>query len=149
MRAAPRPPCEPKLPPPRRRSATRDARAAGACFIGRLHIYVGSHLTNAFRTPESDPPPISPQYMFVMWFSGLRGGVAFALASKLFSDHAFPAKCGGLPAGAECPYGGDDTQAILQATLLIAVFTIFVFGGAITKVPILAAHVAPSLPTWR
>ena len=50
-----------------------------ACFVGRLHIYIGSWLTNCFRTKDGTTlPPISNVYMFIMWFSGLRGGVAFA-----------------------------------------------------------------------
>ncbi len=48
----------------------------------------------------------------MLWFSGLRGGIAFALALETFKDieetHA---------------------QAILNATLLIIVFTVVVNGG--------------------
>ena len=100
-----------------------------ACFVGRLHIYVGSSLTNRFRTAQSIPPPISPEYSFVMWFSGLRGGVAFALASLSYLRDDFGQRCGGLPEGADCPYEMTDSIATLQCTMLIAVFTIFVFGG--------------------
>ena len=67
-----------------------------ACFVGRLHIYLGSWLTNRWRAPGSDPPPISPEYKFVMWFSGLRGGVAFALASVSFGNQDFGEHCGGV-----------------------------------------------------
>ena len=112
-----------------------------ACFVGRLHIYVGSWLTNCFRGPDSYPKPISGVYMFIMWFSGLRGGVAFALASVSFADLDFPQKCGGLTEAqkvglAMCGEGSEmnDSLAILQTTLMIATFTIFVFGGAITEV---------------
>ena len=118
-----------------------------ACFVGRLHIYVGSWITNCIRKPGDFPPPISSEYMFIMWFSGLRGGVAFALASVSFANNDFPAHCGGLDeagklASLECgPVGTIDTSmtdslAILQTTLIIAAFTIFVFGGAITEVAI-------------
>ena len=34
-------------------------------------------------------PPISPRYQFLMWFSGLRGGVAFAIASVGFAQRDF------------------------------------------------------------
>ena len=34
-----------------------------------------------------------------MWWSGLRGGVAFALASVSFSHDDFPAACGGIRPG--------------------------------------------------
>lgn len=119
--------------------------ATMACFVGRLHIYVGSWLTNCFRGPTSQLPPISPAYQFVMWFSGLRGGVAFALASVSYTARDFPAVCGGItgPDAEElkslnphCGSGHYDSLAILQTTMLIAVFTIFVFGGSITTVAI-------------
>jgi len=94
------------------------AVALGACFIGRLHIPIGSALTNCCRGPESHPPRISGTYQFIMWWSGLRGGVAFALATMVYGENYFP----------------DDGLAILQTTMIIAVFTIFVFGGSITSV---------------
>lgn len=53
-----------------------------------------------------------------MWWSGLRGGVAFAIAATSYAQNDFPEN--------------GDSLAILQATLTIATFTIFVFGGSIT-----------------
>jgi len=99
-----------------------------ACFVGRLHIYVGVFLTNLFRSETTEMKPISGPYAFIMWFSGLRGGVAFALASVSFGP---PADFTQTKEG----YGTmDDSTAILQVTMLIATFTIFVFGGSITSV---------------
>jgi len=77
--------------------------------------------------------------MFIMWFSGLRGGVAFALASVSYAANDFPTTCGGLTPeqrlGSKfCGSGMTDSLAVLQTTLVIAAFTIFVFGGAITDV---------------
>jgi hypothetical protein len=62
--------------------------ALGACLVGRLHVYVGSWGTNrCFRKGEhASKPPISGGSMFVMWFSGLRGGVAFALAAVSYGN---------------------------------------------------------------
>ena len=57
------------------------AVAIFACLIGRLHIFLASHLTNRTREANSDPPPISFGYQTIMWLSGLRGGVAFAIAA--------------------------------------------------------------------
>ena len=72
-----------------------------------------------------------------MWWSGLRGGVAFAIAANVYSSRAFPQPCGGLPVeerGSAACEGHTDGEAILQITMLIAVFTIIVFGGSITMV---------------
>jgi len=137
-----------------------------ACLLGRLHIYAGSLVTNCFRITrysafppvlleEAPPPPISAAYMFVMWFSGLRGGVAFALASNIYSARSFNERCGGYPVEGVCEGGEQvtDDVAILQSTMLIAVFTIFVLGGAITKVAVKADVLkkeeieAPSTPS--
>jgi len=120
-----------------------------ACFVGRLHIYIGSWLFNCFRsTPapgevQQGMPKISAAYTFIMWFSGLRGGVAFAIASVSFAHNDFPANCGGLAEDATalreqmgCDGTTSDSLAIMQITLLIALFTIFVFGGAITEVAV-------------
>ena len=41
------------------------------------------------KTDGSTLPPISPRYQFLMWFSGLRGGVAFAIASVGFAKRDF------------------------------------------------------------
>jgi len=111
-----------------------------ACFVGRLHIPIGSALTNCFRGPGASLPPISAAYQFIMWWSGLRGGVAFALAAKIYSDNNFPAKCGGGMELAGCDPNNamNDSEAILQTTMLIAALTIFVFGGSITALAIKA-----------
>lgn len=107
-----------------------------ACFVGRAHIYIGSWLFNASRNGPDSMPKISKAYMFVMWFSGLRGGVAFALASVSYAKLDFPAQCGGKSTPDEGCEGMTDSLAMMQITLIIALFTIFVFGGAITDVAI-------------
>jgi len=109
-----------------------------ACFVGRIHIFVGSAIFNRGRNPLVVPKPISAIYQFVMWFSGLRGGVAFALAAVSYDNEDFSQHCGGLAPevaearGVNCAL--DDSSAMLQTTILIAAFTIFVFGGTITDV---------------
>merc|ERR1719291_737131 len=129
--------------------------AIGACFVGRLHIYVFSFIVNCFRGAESSPPPISGTYMHIMWFSGLRGGVAFALAAVSYAHGMkghFPSQC--LKSSTGEPYtthtGCDglpeyfsDSLAILQTTMIIAVFTIVVFGGSITSVCRAAGVIKP------
>ena len=130
-----------------------------ACFLGRLHIFLGSWLVNRSRTPSSVPPPISGESMLIMWLSGLRGGVAFAIAVVLYKDHAFPDHCGGRAFGRaavkDCRGESvtNDATAILQMTMLIAVFTTFCLGGLM---PTLARHCdilvgegSPSQPSSR
>ena len=41
-----------------------------ACFVGRLHIYLGAFITNCFRSDTTEMRPISGPYAFIMWFSG-------------------------------------------------------------------------------
>ena len=114
------------------------------CFLGRLHIFVGSYLTNRHRGPLSDPPPISSRYQIIMWLSGLRGGVAFAIAAVSYKQHHFPQRCGGKKweyghseaARSDCEHEMvvDDGMAVLQMTMLVAVFTTFVLGGLMPTV---------------
>ena len=86
-----------------------------------------------------------------MWFSGLRGGVAFAIASKSFHHKDFPDQCGGfrgeVPPNwvATCSDGTvDDGTAILQMSMFIVIFTIFAFGGGMTSIAqrfsVIASH---------
>jgi len=129
-----------------------------ACFIGRVHVFFFLPVTNAVRRrvarrqaeAEADSGAsdaahrahsimehmrlalLTPAHAFVLWFSGLRGGVAFAIAAAAYGDKSFPAAC---EATNSCT--GDELSpglAILQATLLIAVFTIVAFGGPIKDV---------------
>eukprot|EP00312_Isochrysidales_sp_CCMP1244_P019124 CAMPEP_0202786196 /NCGR_PEP_ID=MMETSP1388-20130828/69721_1 /ASSEMBLY_ACC=CAM_ASM_000864 /TAXON_ID=37098 /ORGANISM="Isochrysis sp, Strain CCMP1244" /LENGTH=695 /DNA_ID=CAMNT_0049455747 /DNA_START=15 /DNA_END=2102 /DNA_ORIENTATION=- len=132
-----------------------------ACFVGRLHAFLLLPLTNALRmrsarrtarelvaAAESDAQHRATSYLeaaqrsllstahaFVVWFSGLRGGVAFAIAAAAYGDHAF-SQCGdeGEPRPCDPAVEISPDLAILQATLLIAVFTIVFFGGAIKDV---------------
>ena len=76
------------------------------CLIGRaLNIYPLSYLVNYFREHK-----ISKKMMFIMWFSGLRGAIAYALALHLeFED--------------------EKRRVIVTTTLIIVLFTIVVLGG--------------------
>jgi len=95
-----------------------------ACLIARLfNIVPCSFLTNLFRSgPPKTMPKLSGAFQFMLWFSGLRGGVAFAIAVVNFADNEFPEN--------------ENSLQILQTTLFVALFTIFIFGGAITKLSI-------------
>ena len=80
------------------------------CLIGRaLNILPLSLIVNQFRTKK-----ISMKVQFVLWFSGLRGIIAFALALNV---------------------PGGDHDVIAAATLIIVMLTIIIFGGG--TVPVL------------
>lgn len=50
-----------------------------AVLVGRLaNVGIGTWLVNRFRTGGDK---VTQKEQFVLWFSGLRGGVAFALAT--------------------------------------------------------------------
>ena len=135
-----------------------------ACALGRLHVPIGVWLTNAYRGGGADAPlpnaelrddaplaHLSSGVSMVIWWSGLRGGVAFALASAIFAHRDFDQHCGGLARDAvgashyhgwsrHCSEGPrtkhsmTDGLAILQVTLLIATCSIFFLGGTIKRV---------------
>eukprot|EP00967_Tisochrysis_lutea_P129744 scaffold223477_cov27-Tisochrysis_lutea.AAC.2 len=142
-----------------------------ACFVGRLHVFFFLPLTNAVRrriarqhaevegkSGTSDAAHraqrimqamrdaiLTPAHAFVLWFSGLRGGVAFAIAAAAYGDSSFPAPCEATHTctGEELSPG----LAILQATLLIAVFTIVAFGGPIKDVAVCCDVIASRAPS--
>lgn len=79
------------------------------CLLGRaLNIYPLSYLVNYFREAEHK---ISPRMMFIMWFSGLRGTIAYALALHLDFEE-------------------EKRRAIITTTLFIVLFTIIILGGS-------------------
>ena len=72
--------------------------------------------------PSSGSRPLSNGVALVLWWSGLRGGVAFALASSSYSYGQFDQHCGGLAhtRHLSCPEGKamTDGLAILQVPSL-------------------------------
>ena len=77
----------------------------GLCLVGRAaNIFPLSVLVNLWRTRHV----VDFRIQFVMWFSGLRGAIAFALAIGLTTPHA---------------------SAIQTCTLCVVLFTVIVFGG--------------------
>jgi sodium/hydrogen exchanger 8 len=91
------------------------AIALGACLLAR---FANIGLVSLALRAVGQRVPL--RFQMAMWWSGLRGGVAFAIASMLFSEHSLSDAEGEL--------------AILQATMAIAVTTIFVFGGTIVPI---------------
>ncbi|XP_044003933.1 sodium/hydrogen exchanger 8 [Aphidius gifuensis] len=77
------------------------------CLIGRAaNIFPLAILVNRFREHQ-----ITKKMMFIMWFSGLRGAISYALSLHLnFSD--------------------ETRHVIITTTLIIVLFTTLVFGGS-------------------
>ncbi|KAK3923941.1 Sodium/hydrogen exchanger 8 [Frankliniella fusca] len=77
------------------------------CLIGRAaNIFPLAILVNRFREHQ-----ITHRMMFIMWFSGLRGAISYALSLHLeFSD--------------------ETRHVIITTTLIIVLFTTLVLGGS-------------------
>ncbi|CAG0882540.1 unnamed protein product [Darwinula stevensoni] len=76
-------------------------------LLGRAaNIFPLSYLVNHFREHK-----ITGKMMFTMWFSGLRGAIAFALALHL-------------------ELRNEVRHVLMTTTLIIVLFTILVFGGS-------------------
>ncbi|XP_067928319.1 sodium/hydrogen exchanger 8-like [Watersipora subatra] len=76
------------------------------CLVGRaLNIYPLAFVANKFRSHK-----ITPKQQFIMWFSGLRGAIAFALSLHL-------------------DIGKDKRQVLVTSTLIIVLFTLLFLGG--------------------
>ena len=77
------------------------------CLVGRAaNIFPLSILLNYFREHK-----ITKKMQFVMWFSGLRGAIAFALSLSLDIDNEI-------------------RHVIVTSTLILVLFTTMVLGGA-------------------
>jgi solute carrier family 9 (sodium/hydrogen exchanger), member 8 len=79
-------------------------------FSRFANIYPLAHLVNQWREHK-----ISNKNQLIIWFSGLRGAVAFALSLNFPSSN-----------------GSDETRrAVISTTLAIVLFTVIVLGGGI------------------
>lgn len=78
------------------------------CLIGRAaNIFPLSWMVNKFRATR-----ITPKMSFIMWFSGLRGAISYALSLHL-------------------EYSKEETRrVVITTTLIIVLFTTIVFGGS-------------------
>ncbi len=88
------------------------------CLAARaFNVYPVCFVCNLWRKQSNK---ISHRIQFVLWMSGLRGAIAFALAFDARNDSFFAA--------------GDDGKAIFSATVFIVFFTIFVIGSPTAKI---------------
>lgn len=77
------------------------------CLVGRAcNIFPLSILLNYFREHK-----ITKKMQFIMWFSGLRGAIAFALSLNL-------------------PFDNETRHIIVTSTLILVLFTTLVLGGS-------------------
>lgn len=77
------------------------------CLISRAcNIFPLSIMLNYFREHK-----ITKKMQFIMWFSGLRGAIAFALSLNL-------------------PITNEDRHVIVTTTLILVLFTTLVLGGS-------------------
>ncbi len=77
------------------------------CLLGRaFNIFPLAFLLNYFREHK-----ITKKMQFIMWFSGLRGAIAFALSLNL-------------------PVAGEVRHIIVTSTLILVLFTTLVLGGS-------------------
>jgi len=87
-----------------------------ACIVGRgISVWLLTWLANGYLRKHA----ITSQECFMLWFSGLRGPVSFALAFRI-SRKAMP--------------DDDDRNTIITTTLLIIWVTSFLLGGMSTDV---------------
>eukprot|EP00667_Euglena_gracilis_P005952 EG_transcript_5994 len=112
--------------------------AIGLCAISRLWVFPITGLVNLTRSGV-DSVPVSHQAM--LWFSGLRGAVSFALAMK-------------IPKYDELlGHGSQHVPQLLAATTAVVMFTVFVHGGLTVhvlkwlRIPTGVAQEPPLLPT--
>ncbi|VIO96736.1 Uncharacterized protein BM_BM6313 [Brugia malayi] len=83
------------------------------CFVGRaFNVFPLAYLANKCRHPQ-----ISIKNQFIMWYSGMRGAVAFALALHISIENQ------------------ETKRVLLTTTLFIVLFTIIFLGG--TTLPVL------------
>ncbi|KAJ5075999.1 sodium/hydrogen exchanger 8 [Anaeramoeba ignava] len=76
-----------------------------ACLFSRaLNIYPISAIVNLWRKYNK----IFQSHQFMIWFSGLRGAVAFALSIRLKTEHS---------------------KSLMTTTLMVVVFTVIFLGG--------------------
>ena len=83
-----------------------------ACYVGRaVNIFPGAALLNVLPSRRLREYRISSRLQYTMWFCGMRGAVAFALAVKAARDI------------------GEQGRVLLDVTMFIVFVTIVIQGG--------------------
>jgi NhaP-type Na+/H+ or K+/H+ antiporter len=84
-----------------------------AVFVGRAaNIFPGSYLLNRTLRPTEEFGQLTTNTQLCLWYCGLRGAVAYALAMKAAATL------------------GASGQAMLSSTLFVVMFTVLLMGGS-------------------
>lgn len=96
-------------------------------LVSRSHVFVLLNISNYFKKKQSEKVPLNHQIL--IWFSGLRGAVAFALGVTFLEHPHF-----------------DDTSKhmIFGTTVMVVVLTVFILGGLTPHMLILLKIAAPT-----
>jgi NhaP-type Na+/H+ or K+/H+ antiporter len=93
------------------------AVALFAVFLGRAaNIFPGAYLLNRTLRATEEQGHLTMNVQVMLWYCGLRGAVAYALAMKAAATLGAPG------------------QAMLSSTLFVVMFTVLGMGGATTRV---------------
>ena len=88
-----------------------------AVFVGRAaNVFPGAHLLNNTLRPTKEDGRLDANVQLCLWYCGLRGAVAYALAMKAAATLGPPG------------------EAMLSCTLFVVMFTVILMGGSTTWV---------------
>ena len=101
-----------------------------AVFVGRAaNIFPGAYLLNSTIRPTEELGRLDRNVQLTLWYCGLRGAVAYALAMKAAATLG--------PAG----------EAMLSCTLFVVMFTVLLMGGS-TSWALKQLGIIDEVPRW-
>jgi NhaP-type Na+/H+ or K+/H+ antiporter len=101
-----------------------------AVFLGRAaNVFPGAYLLNSTIRPTEELGRLDGNVQLTLWYCGLRGAVAYALAMKAAATMG--------PAG----------EAMLSCTLFVVMFTVLLMGGS-TSWALKQLGIIDEVPRW-
>ena len=101
-----------------------------AVFLGRAaNVFPGAYLLNSTIRPTEELGRLDGNVQLTLWYCGLRGAVAYALAMKAAATMG--------PAG----------EAMLSCTLFVVMFTVLLMGGS-TSWALKQLGIIDEAPRW-
>ena len=101
-----------------------------AVFVGRAaNVFPGAYLLNSTIRPTEELGRLDGNVQLTLWYCGLRGAVAYALAMKAAATMG--------PAG----------EAMLSCTLFVVMFTVLLMGGS-TSWALKQLGIIDEVPRW-